>query len=189
MLDTDTGINGAYRQYSAFISSVFLSVSWRLTDTDETYQYQQKSWGRCILQFKQDQRNTVKKNILKKIAELLRKDCVSWYRITDICMMLPRLAQGQTAPTEQLGRKSGALYQPSWAPLLSPQENNGTASTKGQRGLTFDYVWAACQPIGRPAGRVSCKLPPSWNGLDVLGKHWRIWQIGEISRLSWHTFT
>ncbi|OON99245.1 MAG: hypothetical protein ATN35_01665 [Epulopiscium sp. Nele67-Bin004] len=47
----------------------------------------------------------MKKNILEKWQNFLRKDCAGWYAITDVFKMLPRLAQGQTTPTEQLGRK------------------------------------------------------------------------------------
>ncbi len=53
LCSTDT--DGVFCPYSAFISSKFLSTSWKLTDTDETWK------------FKQDQQNTMKNNILEKL--------------------------------------------------------------------------------------------------------------------------
>ncbi len=44
--------------------------------------------GWCSLQFKQDQWNTMKKNILEKLQKFLRQDCTRWYRNRDICCCL-----------------------------------------------------------------------------------------------------
>ena len=79
-LNTDPDMDGAFCPCSAFISSVFLHVSRKLMDTDQTEQYHRKPWGaggvavttRYVALVRHEEEITMAELFEERLCELVR---------------------------------------------------------------------------------------------------------------------